>query len=190
MVTTFLICSDIRRSMRYLTNMHLGKQRVEGCQIVNALLYGGGWQNHPATVMWRGYVYALMYYVNCAIQEWIGRGCKNTIPYYVLPDEIVFPWWVTWVKLHRSHRSLPRRKNPSHYNFPFDDEFRFLGYIWPTDEMYYRQEEHVSLLAFTLTERLMYPRYCTAILKSGPRKKKPCGKLLQLHNYVYCSIHT
>lgn len=133
MVTTFLICSDIRRSMRYLTNAHLGKQRTEGLQIVNALVKGGkGWQKHPATVMWRGYEYALMYYVNCAIHEWISRGCENNIPYYELPTNIVFPWWVEWVKLHRSHRSLLRRKDPLHYNFQFDDEFRNLGYIWVT----------------------------------------------------------
>lgn len=190
MVTTFLVCTDIRHSMRFLTNAHLGKQRVEGCQIVNALYRGTGWKNHPATNMWRGYEYALMYYVNCAIQEWINRGCHNTIPFYNLPEHIVFPWWVSWEKLHRSHRSLLRRKDPNHYNFLYDDEFLYLGYIWPTDAMYSYRDVSVHELALPLTERLLYARYCSGVLRSGNRAGEVCGKLLQLHDMTFCAVHS
>lgn len=189
MVTTFLVCSNIRQSMRYLTDLHLGKQRIEGIQIVNALTKGGGWQDHPATVMWRGYEYALMYYVNCAIHEWICRGRVNTKLYYELPDNIVFPWWVEWSKLHRSHRNLLRLKDPLHYNFPYDSEFQGLGYIWPTDEMYPWRDIPVSQLAHPLTERLVNPQYCTAILQDGKRGGEVCDRLLQLHDVEICGLH-
>ena len=176
--------------MTYLSNLHLGKQRVEGAQIVKALVEGGGWQQHPATMMWRGYEYALMYYVNCCIDEWVNRGKNNNMEKYVVPRKIKFPWWIRWDKLHRSHRSLLRKKNPSHYKFEKDPEFDEIGYIWPTDEMYNHRHLSIKKLGSPLTERLIDPRYCKAILVSGLNKGKRCRRLLQLHDWRVCATHS
>lgn len=176
--------------MQYLSDKHLGKQRVEGAQIVTALINGGGWQNHPATVMWRGYEYALMYYVNCCIDEWVSRGRVNNMEKYDLPESYPFPWWVRWDKLHRSHRALLNKKDPSHYKFEYDAKFDKIGYIWPTEEM--RDYQHLSIrrLGVPLTERLLNARYCKAVLVSGKNKGKKCLRLLQLHDEKWCGIHS
>ncbi|GAC1385037.1 MAG: hypothetical protein NVSMB33_13900 [Ktedonobacteraceae bacterium] len=62
----------------------LGKQRVEGFQILNIIStanYVGGWMNHPAIKMWRSYDNALKLYVNTMITEWQRRGYQNTMQY-------------------------------------------------------------------------------------------------------------
>lgn len=176
--------------MQYLSDRHLGKQRTEGAQIVSALLYGGGYEKHPATNMWRGYEYALMYYVNCCIDEWVKRGRVNNMEKYELPDTYKFPWWVKWNKLHRSHRALLNKKDPSHYKFEYDPSFDKIGYIWPTDEMEEYQHLSVRRLGSPLTKRLLNARYCKVRLISGKNVGKKCRRLLQLHDVEKCGIHS
>ncbi|SPN79643.1 Hypothetical protein BRZCDTV_450 [Brazilian cedratvirus IHUMI] len=59
-----------------------GKQRVEAMQLLDVLLARkplSSWKNHPATKMWTPWTEALKLYHNMFIQEWIGRGYKNTM---------------------------------------------------------------------------------------------------------------
>ena len=72
---TFLPYESFRKSAEVLDWRRLGKQRVEGMQIINAIegkkRKDGkpykGWLNHPATVMWRPYPNALKHYTNIII---------------------------------------------------------------------------------------------------------------------------
>ena len=67
---TFLPVADFKASAKILDYKRLGKQRVEGMQLLNAMQPDydkKGWLNHPATVMWTGYENALKEYVNTMI---------------------------------------------------------------------------------------------------------------------------
>ena len=64
---TFLPYPDFKQSAACLDYRRLGKQRVEGVQILKAILGEKslndkpykGWLNHPATLMWKPYPIAL-----------------------------------------------------------------------------------------------------------------------------------
>lgn len=131
---TFLPYASFEEVAKTLDNRRLGKQRVEGMQILNVLAqppgYRGGWFNHPAVKMWRGYENALKEYVNTMITEWQRRGYQNNMPYYDLEGvQISYPWWLGDPRLHRSHQSNLLRKEPAHY--------RQFGWEVPTDLPYF-----------------------------------------------------
>ena len=77
----FLPYESFEESASVLDWRRLGKQRVEGMQIINAINNPKkqGWQNHPATIMWTPYVNALKLYTNVIILEWIKRGYNNNM---------------------------------------------------------------------------------------------------------------
>ena len=114
---TFLPYRSFRESAKVLDWRRLGKQRVEGMQIINAIegkkRKDGkpykGWLNHPATVMWRPYVNALKHYTNVIIREWIGRGYNNNMEIYKI-KQIEVPHWLGKESFHSSHRSILLRK--------------------------------------------------------------------------------
>ena len=64
---TFLPHESFEKSAQVLDWRRLGKQRVEGMQIINAITGKTrkdgkpykGWINHPCSVMWRDYAPAL-----------------------------------------------------------------------------------------------------------------------------------
>ena len=87
---TFLPYSSFEQSAQVLDWRRLGKQRVEGMQIINAINNPTqkGWVNHPATVMWRPYVEALKLYTNTIIEEWIQRGYNNNMKLYKIDKMI------------------------------------------------------------------------------------------------------
>ena len=135
---TFLPYPSFSDSAQCLDAKRLGKQRVEALQIHN-IVSGkrttGGWLNHPAVVMWRGYADALAYYHNVMIDEWVKRGYKNTMVHLPIDDPIIgyhdFPRWLGFQKFHASHRSNLLRKHPDHYqsfNWPESSD---LPYYWP-----------------------------------------------------------
>ena len=72
---TFLPYSNFHKTAEVLDYKRLGKQRVEGMQIINTILnpQQKGWRNHPIVIMWTPYVTALMVYTNTIINEWIKR---------------------------------------------------------------------------------------------------------------------
>ena len=76
---TFLPDPDFAASAALLDTPRLGKQRVETLQILRALtLPEYGWRNHPAVVMWRGRVDALVRYGLDCVDEWRRRGFPDT----------------------------------------------------------------------------------------------------------------
>tara|TARA_Y100000593_G_scaffold91804_1_gene181619 strand:+ start:430 stop:843 length:414 start_codon:yes stop_codon:yes gene_type:complete len=131
---TFLPYADFEKSAKCLDYRRLGKQRVEALQIYN-IVSGkrttGGWINHPAVKMWRGYSELLACYHNVMIQEWVNRGYNNNMQ--VIPEHDWFikkyPSWLGNNKLHSSHRSNLLRKDYNHYS-----QF---GWTEPSDLNYY-----------------------------------------------------
>ena len=133
---TFLPYEDFNKSFSVLDYRRLGKQRVEGMQIVNTLEKGSRWANHPAVKMWRGYESALKQYVNMCIIHWQSRGYKNNIPLYDIENNITYPWWLGNEDFHRAMRSRLIEKNREYYidKFPGDEGFNNCKYLWPVNE--------------------------------------------------------
>jgi hypothetical protein len=114
---TFLPYSDFEKSAKCLDYRRLGKQRVEAMQLVKALTDENyGWQNHPITNMWRGYVEALKLYHNIMIYEWQLRGYNNTMLKYATIQNPPMPEWLGSEEFHESHRRKLLWKNPEWYN--------------------------------------------------------------------------
>lgn len=147
---TFLPYADFAASAQSLDERRLGKQRVEALQIVRALTRERyGWQHHPAVLMWAGHEEALAAYALAVVEEWCGRGRADTCAATILSDLAAagraaprsqaelsaageLPWWLGDERLHRSHRSSLRRKDPEHYGALFADVPDDLPYFWPT----------------------------------------------------------
>jgi len=129
---TFMPCTDFSECARVLDYRRLGKQRVECKQILNALQKtSGGWVNHPATKMWRGYEPALRQYMRAIILEWISRGYKNNME-IPEPEEFEYPHWWGAEEVHLSHRKALLEKDFEFYygNHGWEDEPE-LNYVWP-----------------------------------------------------------
>lgn len=136
---TFLPFPSFRHSAQVLDRQRLGKQRVETWQIYQALTRADyGWQNHPATKMWRGYHAALLDYGIAVCEEWLRRGYNDTLldrflaARHDLPVTTSTPPWLGDTAFHRSHRSNLLRKLPAWYAPLFADTPTDLPYIWPT----------------------------------------------------------
>ncbi len=146
---TFLPDPDLRRCARLLDDRRLGKQRVETFQILRALTWRSyGWKNHPAVVMWRGHVPALVLYGLVVCDEWRRRGYADTVAASLLAftggrtprwrDLLArgaLPPWLGDPVLHASHRAALLRKDPVHYEALHPgahvDEDLTADYVWP-----------------------------------------------------------
>jgi len=131
---TFLPYDDFVLSLDCLDYRRLGKQRVESMQLLNAMKRTkGGWVNHPATKMWRGFEKALTEYMNLSIMLWIDRGYKNTMKIVDVGDlhEDDYPPWFGDNKFHASHRSNLLQKDFEFYSKYGWDEKPGLPYYWP-----------------------------------------------------------
>lgn len=95
---TFLPSADASVSAVILDNKRLNKQILEGYQILNVLSgmsKTGGWKNHPAVLMWRGYERGLWEYIQAMIHEAKLRGIRtenNEANLNKLKDQC----WNTW----------------------------------------------------------------------------------------------
>ena len=67
---TFLPYADFAKSAGCLDDLRLGNQ----CYRETKTLLNGGWQNHPASKMWRGYEYSLCEYGKALARELSLRG--------------------------------------------------------------------------------------------------------------------
>ena len=142
---TFLPYADFAVSASVLDRQRLGKQRVENLQIMNALVGGKGWENHPAVHQWAGYEDALIEYQRAIIREWTEvRGYKDTCwskTLYIygsgpfIPANTLTPWWLGIEDYHLSHQSNLIRKDPEHYGPLFPGVPDDLPYYWPTQQM-------------------------------------------------------
>lgn len=131
LMQTFLPVADFKESARILDYRRLGKQRLEAKQIHETLKNGGGWKNHPAVRMWRGYEAALRAYYNAVVTEWVCRGYKNTMPLFSVGARFSLPHWFGLEEFHASHRSNLLRKNFEHYSQFGWLESPDLPYCWP-----------------------------------------------------------
>jgi hypothetical protein len=139
---TFLPHPDFRRSAEVLDQRRLGKQRVEAMQVLNALARTtGGWVNHSAVRMWRGYEDALSLYTLAMCDTWRELGHSDTVRDQMLarclggaapdPADTEYPPWLGDEALHRSHQSNLIRKDPAFYAPLFPGIPADLPYIWP-----------------------------------------------------------
>lgn len=138
---TFLPYADFKQSALVLDYRRLGKQRVEVKQLITAINgESKGWVNHPAAVMWRGYVPALAVYGMVICREWIDRGYKDSLlPYFTSlvlnnNDGLDKPSWVGDARVHLSHQSNLVRKDPIFYRPIFGDVPDDLPYVWSTND--------------------------------------------------------
>jgi len=135
---TFLPYEDFTLSAQVLDRQRLGKQRVEALQIYNVLVGNltkkgkpyTGWLNHPAVLMWDGYVEALLLYKNKMIEEWLARGYRNTMEWVILEDSIEMPPWLGDDRVHASHRSNLLRKDLEYYSKYKWEEPIDMEYYW------------------------------------------------------------
>lgn len=147
---TFLPYDDFVASLKCLDYRRLGKQRVEAYQLLCALQYSPAvtiyqqktgrmptttWAKHPAAKMWKGYESSLAIYYDECVNEWVGRGFKNTMP-YIMPDvsdPCVRPPWFGDPIIHGSHRSALYRKDPNYYK-QFANEPHYSKYYWAVND--------------------------------------------------------
>ena len=138
---TFLPTPNYAESARILDYRRLGKQRVECKQILIAMTkFSGGWVNHPATKMWRGYEIELARYGFAMCKEWVLRGYKDNLAVFftgVAADYMSDgrndrpPPWLGDDQIHASHRSNLLRKDPVFYGKFGWTEPADLPYVWP-----------------------------------------------------------
>jgi hypothetical protein len=146
---TFMPLATFAESARVLDQKRLGKQRVENMQIMQALLLGKGYVNHPCTDMWAGYEAALMQYQQAICHEWIDiRGFRDTCldktydlyyehtPMYLQGRPVDIPWWVADDWSLTMYRSKLLQKNPEHYRPIFPQDRDDIVFNWK----YYKGE--------------------------------------------------
>lgn len=151
---TFLPYPDFEATASVLDDRRLGKQRVEGLQIVRAITVPGyAWRHHPAARMWAGHEAALESYLTAICDEWEHRGfadtCRASIraemdrvgvappaSQAVLADADRLPPWLGDPALHRSHRASLLLKDRAWYGrfFPAAEAEEWDGYVWPVPQ--------------------------------------------------------
>jgi hypothetical protein len=157
---TFLPFPDIRASAAVLDRQRLGKQRVEGMQILQALSAprdskNVGWLKHPATQMWKQHKAGLVYYTYCMCNEWKRRGYDDSVTSFLFAmfkseydiaayyyrhevewDEMqrygTLPNWFGG-RIHETHRAALLAKDFAHYSKFGWQETPIIAYYWPTD---------------------------------------------------------
>lgn len=131
---TFMPLPDYYESMMTLDKSRLGNQVWrEGLTLIR-----GGWSNHPASRMWRGYEYHLGLYLLAGIEALKHQRNKH---YVEVENKIIAemqkhpdngpPPWLGNQEFHASHRSNLIRKNPEHYRAFGWTEPDNLPYVWP-----------------------------------------------------------
>jgi len=139
---TFLPYPNFERSAAVLDSPRLGKQRVEVLQILRAITFPSyGWTNHPATLMWRGRVPALVSYGLAMVDAWTARGAADATraqitefapeAAFMASTGLPMPSWLGRQELHRSHQSNLIRKDPEFYGPKFPGVPDNLEYVWP-----------------------------------------------------------
>ena len=140
--------SHFAANARVLDRQRLGKQRVEGLQIIRTLLgINDGWANHPAVKMWEGHEEALGYYTIAVCDEWTSRGYKDSCADKIramLPSlegnirklqplklYANVPEWLNDPEITLSHKSNLVRKLPGYYGTVWPNVPDDLPYKWP-----------------------------------------------------------
>ena len=130
---TFLPYPDFRLSLKCLDPKRLGNQIYREC----LTLVRGGWKNHPASKMWRGYEYALCEYglIGFEVLKERGKDYSHWIPVFKeiqsRHENTGMPPWFGDEEFHASHRSNLLRKNKEWYGQFGWLESDDLSYVWP-----------------------------------------------------------
>jgi len=138
---TFLPYEEFAKSAVVLDNRRLGKQRVETLQILQALLLGSRWVNHPAVKMWKEYEGCLLTYQVTICNHWSLRGFKDTCleKTEALVEGLNLnyknPPWLGSSDFHLAHQSNLLRKDFDWYSRFFTDVPEDLPYFWPSKEL-------------------------------------------------------
>jgi hypothetical protein len=148
---TFLTSPSFAESARVLDNKRLGKQRVEGLQILQIIGRKQGWlenpnnfkgfRNHPAVKMWESDPLELVIYVQCICDEWTNRGYKDSVRNKITALVDFIPLTkakrIDWLhndeinKITHSHQSNLIRKDASFYSPQFPNVPPNIPYYWP-----------------------------------------------------------
>jgi len=140
---TFLAYPEFVKSARVLDRQRLGKQRIEAKLLLEiALGRESRWENHPASLMWRPYPWALAMYGWHICNEWRRRGYEdNQLGFFDAQVKLhipnVVPPWLGDPRLHASHRAALLHKFPEHYQQFNWAEQPVINYFWPTWEEQY-----------------------------------------------------
>jgi hypothetical protein len=146
---TFLPSPDFNQSADQLDSVRRWKQVVEARQLIAILKRDtkrwknpNAWLNHPAVLMWQGYLNALKYYHNCFIQSVVRHKTHDLSKcWYLYPIDgntpqdqlnIKMPWWLHNKSFHASHRSNLLRKDEKFYRQWGWTEPLDLEYVWPS----------------------------------------------------------
>ena len=130
---------DFTANAKVLDRQRLGKQRVEGLQILYTLTgVSTGWRNHPAVKAWVGHEELLAHYVFAMCDEWTGRGYKDTCRdkvrslFVTISDLADLPrfGWLVDPEVALSHRANLVRKLPEHYGVLWADIDPSTPYKW------------------------------------------------------------
>jgi Pyrimidine dimer DNA glycosylase len=131
---TFLPYPDFQASLECLDPKRLGNQVYREAKT----LLGGGWPNHPASKMWRGYEDALAQYMLVGLRVLAKRGLRYPHHTEIIRkfdyNTTVMPPWLGNEEFHASHRSNLLRKNELFYRQWGWTEPIDLPYIWPTSD--------------------------------------------------------
>lgn len=161
---TFMPCITFEKSAKVLDDQRLRKQLVECAQILSTLnrmrwdaqlasyvmVPPGeklGWIHHPAVLMWKHNVGALVLYTGAISQECAVRGWRtiaanrvfHTFGTAASHSGASLPWWMGDERMHSSHRAVLLAKDPAHYcQFGWSekpaerDENNRFPYFWPS----------------------------------------------------------
>ena len=132
---TFLPYPDFYKSADCLdwqfSHNRLNNQINEGIVIAKSLLgmypEGKGWNNHPATKMWKGYELSLINYTLVCLERWNDKKMCNDINRLdflaSIREDILdvgmsenYPDWFGNDKFHSAHRSILLAKMPQWYS--------------------------------------------------------------------------
>lgn len=135
---TFFPFSSVESTRKVLDYKRLGKQRVEGYQILRTLRGdSNGWKNHPAVRMWRGFEPALFDYTIAMCEEWSSRGYTDTLSDKLFEEfgdlmdlPIAYPLWCERQDVLDSHKAMLYLKDPVHYAL-FAKFSHITAYVWP-----------------------------------------------------------
>ena len=129
---TFLPYADFSQCAKVLDSKRIGNQVYRECKTI----INGGWKNHPASLMWRGFKPALALYATCLLQELTRRGRHYPHHYeffekFMDIKHIAMPPWLGDERLHSSHRAALLRKDYIwYYKFGWKDDTN-IPYFWP-----------------------------------------------------------
>lgn len=147
---TFLPYADFDKTAKSLDYKRLGKQRVEGYQILQALekrrngITKGAWINHPCVKMWTNHEIALTQYCIAMTKEWISRGYNDTMlprfeamleSFRQLGYSEADPFWMGDARVHLSHQSNLVKKLADHYAPQFVGVADDMPYYWADDQL-------------------------------------------------------